>query len=576
MDSDVDNLLEFLLSKGQIPSFSFPLDTTVFAAESKSKRGKKHVVSHMARYSRDTKLAISELAPGQQRTVNGKKLEIGGLYFEYSRDPVNRASQFFSDFNLLSENRVSLCQNMHCGWISEDKISDLTETACPICLTSSDPELNKKNVKTYLMLKPEGFAPICVPHANGRPHHGLRVYNGTDYVRPISHKNTTKKSGRFSGRARLPAPDVNDISSGAPIWSGVNSWKGCNVFVAKDSTGGGLGTEFVLINTGPEEEGFEFCSSCGASMNPEHIQKFQYDHSRHFRPYIVQPKDYNSSGLSTEEKKKMEEGCPGVVATTSSNLPIALGLRFRTDIALFRFDLADQDGCNFDWTSPEFHGALMAFRDAIQTKLVEELGLMNREISAGYRLVSLDSNKFVDIFLYDSVSGGAGLVTQLEKITPNMEQFLDSTISHLDGRSCLENKACTRACVGCLLDFKNRIDHNVINRPLGWSIAQFFKDERIPSAIDFGLKPGGEVINRVDNALETYLTFMNDDSKSMVKKDPSGIILPSGEEWNLVSPFFKNRLDRKEMRIDYFELYPSEITDEFDVIGDEVNWSEFR
>ena len=76
MESDVDSLLEFLLSKGQIPSFSFPLDTTVFAAEAKNKKK----VSHMARYSRDTKLAISELAPGQQRTVNGKKMEVGPIF----------------------------------------------------------------------------------------------------------------------------------------------------------------------------------------------------------------------------------------------------------------------------------------------------------------------------------------------------------------------------------------------------------------------------------------------------------------------------------------------------------------
>ena len=70
METDAESLLEFLLSKGQIPSFSFPLDTTVFAAELMNK-GKK---SHLARYSRDTKLAVSELAPGQQRTVNGEKL----------------------------------------------------------------------------------------------------------------------------------------------------------------------------------------------------------------------------------------------------------------------------------------------------------------------------------------------------------------------------------------------------------------------------------------------------------------------------------------------------------------------
>ena len=32
METDAGSVLEFLLSKGQIPSFSFPLDSTMFAA----------------------------------------------------------------------------------------------------------------------------------------------------------------------------------------------------------------------------------------------------------------------------------------------------------------------------------------------------------------------------------------------------------------------------------------------------------------------------------------------------------------------------------------------------------------
>ena len=94
MQSDKESLIEFLISKGEIPSFSFPLDTTMFAAESKSRKR----LAHVARYSRDTKLALSELAPGQIRTVDGKRMKIGGLYFEYSRDRVNRAREFFDWF----------------------------------------------------------------------------------------------------------------------------------------------------------------------------------------------------------------------------------------------------------------------------------------------------------------------------------------------------------------------------------------------------------------------------------------------------------------------------------------------
>ena len=109
--------------------------------------------------------------------------------------------------------------------------------------------------------------------------------------------------------------------------------------------------------------------------------------NRHYRPYIVSGKDYGP--LDDELKRKIQHGCDGVEYKAEGELPVALVLRFRTDLILFRFELKpDNIEFQFDWTMPSFHGAVMGFRDALQFKLVEELGLMHREISAGYRLVT--------------------------------------------------------------------------------------------------------------------------------------------------------------------------------------------
>lgn len=562
METDANSVLEFLLSKGQIPSFSFPLDSTVFAAEVK---GKKEV-KHMARFSRDTKLAISELAPGQQRTVNGKKLELGGLYFEYTKDKVNRAQPFFDEFNKLIENRVSMCMNEFCGWVSENKRDNLTDEICPICINSDDPKLNKKNVKTYLILKPEGFSPICVPHANGAPQMGLPIDGNTPYVQPIFHKQVSKKPGRFSGKAQLPAPDINDISKGKPLFEFDKKWNGCKIYVAQESSNEGLGTDFVLINSGPDGEGFEFCERCGASLHEEHLKPHYNKHfpNRHYRPYIISHRDY--SLYSDEERKKLQHGCPGSAVSSQEDLPIALGLRFRTDLILFRFSLNPDGGKSiFDWSKPEFHGALMAFRDSLQVKLVQKLGLMNREISAGFRLVSSGVNNFVDIFLYDSVSGGAGLVSQVKNMNKEeMLEFLHDAVDHLDGRTCLEKKACSRACVGCLLDFKNKRDHDIINRPLGWSLSKFFQSNRTPCCYDYGLNIEGESINRLDNAIDSYSTFTGNKSTKLSKESDDVINTPSGKKWKIVSPLFDDDFLDDKMRIDTLEIFPEEIISDFD------------
>jgi hypothetical protein len=558
LQSDQNSLIEFLISKGESPSFSFPLDTTMFAAESKSKKR----MSHVARYSRDTKLAISELAPGQLRTVDGKKMKVGGLYFEYSRDKVRRAREFFETFFSLNSNKVSMCLNDYCGWVSQNKTDDLSDTECPICRYSSELVRSPNNVRTFRMLKPEGFAPICVPHDGGVARRDMST-GAAKFIRPIFHKQVTKNTSRFSGRARLPAPDVHDLSCGEPLWEGSSSWNRVSLYMPDDESEG-LGIEFVLVNTGPGGDGFEFCQDCGASLHPEHIEKVQVrgDTPRHFRPYIVQGKDI-ISGTDPDERRDIHRGCNGVRVPDDQDLPIGLGLRFRTDLVLFRLDM-NIDGQQFDWLTPDFHGSVCAIRDAIQSKLTEKLGLMNREIGAGFRLV-VDENehRFVDIYLYDSVSGGAGLVSQLREHLFELHELLDESMIHLEGSSCLEHRPCSRACVGCLLDFKNRIDHDTINRPLGWSLFQFLQDGRLPSGNDFGIHNGIR-LNRVEKAVRSYQTFVGEGSDIQQTEDET-IRLPNGEEWTLISPLFPENREENIMKIDSFEYFPEIILRQFNL-----------
>ena len=81
--------------------------------------------------------------------------------------------------------------------------------------------------------------------------------------------------------------------------------------------------------------------------------------------------------MDADVKKKIQHGCDGLPHETVNDLPIAMGLRFMTDLILFRFDITpDNQDFSFDWTMPSFHGAIMGFRDSLQIKLVEELELM--------------------------------------------------------------------------------------------------------------------------------------------------------------------------------------------------------
>ena len=163
----------------------------------------------------------------------------------------------------------------------------------------------------------------------------------------------------------------------------------------------------------------------------------------------------------------------------------------------------------------------------------------------------------VDVYLFDSVSGGAGLVSQIEQFVPHMEEALDEALEHLDGRSCLEGRACSRACVGCLLDFKNRIDHDTINRPLGWSLFRFLATNRSPEGHDFGMNETQE-INRVQLAVDAYGAFYGD-ANAVRLEDDGTVSTSSGDSWNVISPLFKEDIPTRKIRADTFEFFPDVI-----------------
>ena len=82
-----------------------------------------------------------------------------------------------------------------------------------------------------------------------------------------------------------------------------------------------------------------------------------------------------------------------------------------------------------------------------------------------------------NIFLYDNVSGGAGLVRRIG--TENVGKILNSTFDRLGGREC-ENGGCDRVCMNCLLDFRNQMEQDLLNRPLGFQLINNFRYDTIP------------------------------------------------------------------------------------------------
>jgi hypothetical protein len=187
-------------------------------------------------------------------------------------------------------------------------------------------------------------------------------------------------------------------------------------------------------------------------------------------------------------------------------------------------------------------GAVVALKEAFVTEATRELKLVEREIEAGYRHTSLPRedgaageetrDDYIDIYLFDSVSGGAGLVDLLSEQPEIMVQILDNVEIRLSGQNCVEDTPCQRACIKCLLDFRNAIDHDVMNRIHGYQLLQYLKEGGAPNPDDIGVPfnedrtPRQDLIERI-NRIEAALTVETVDSEEITGlESPTGSPIP--------------------------------------------------
>jgi hypothetical protein len=244
-----------------------------------------------------------------------------------------------------------------------------------------------------------------------------------------------------------------------------------------------MGIELIIVNSGFRDRGFYICPDCGRAEIQDPIRLL----SDHHRPYAI-----NIPRNSTPEEKKEANSLCG--ATPLGDLDqgegILLGAKFRSDLLSFRFKIEKplERGKHLV-VNHNFNGGLRAIKEALITEVQEEMKYVNREIGGGIRKFAQKSQKgnkkrveyFVDIFLYDQVSGGAGLVTQLADNLDLIPRIFNSVERRLSGEKCTSGKPCDRACVGCLLDFRNKREHSSLDRVYGRRILKWLKDGQPPT-----------------------------------------------------------------------------------------------
>ena len=117
--------------------------------------------------------------------------------------------------------------------------------------------------------------------------------------------------------------------------------------------------------------------------------------------------------------------------------------------------------------------AALSLAEALRLAVSKELDIEFSELIAGYRIRENEGGKYIDIFLYDALSSGAGYSVSL---ADNIETLLQKTEEIL---AC----DCDTACHKCLKHYGNQQVHGSLDRAAAMELLQWGRKGQIASDI---------------------------------------------------------------------------------------------
>jgi ATP-dependent helicase YprA (DUF1998 family)/rRNA maturation protein Nop10 len=207
----------------------------------------------------------------------------------------------------------------------------------------------------------------------------------------------------------------------------------------------------IMINKGVENRGFMVCSDCGAAMpgdDPEVLKNVA-------RPY---------------QQKNGKKKC-----SHANTVHVNLGYDFVTDMLVLEFAL--DDACidtrrdNNIW----LNRAAQSLAEAFRLVASKELDIEFSELMTGYRLRNNPKGTFVDLYLYDNLSSGAGYAVG---IADNINGLLEGVQALLEGCDCQS------ACNKCLKHYRNQHVHGMLDRFAALALLRWGTEGVRPEAIE--------------------------------------------------------------------------------------------
>jgi len=255
------------------------------------------------------------------------------------------------------------------------------------------------------------------------------------FAHPVSKEEGTSPDDQpaksYATRAKLTAPTPADAS----LWTQVNEH--IRVHYTRQ--------HLLVTNRGPRDEGYTYCTKCGL-IEPTALPKGVVGAS-HRKPY-VDVRDPN---------------CQGGGATKG----LVLGTDFITDVLLVSMSV--QPPLTLLPSLLATDVALRTMSEALTKAACARLELEANELQAEYRSALTPAGRDgleAEIYFYDTLPGGAGFAQRVGDL--GLVVFEDA-LRVLE--SCPED--CDRSCYRCLRSYKNKFEHDLLDRHVGASLLRF-------------------------------------------------------------------------------------------------------
>ena len=184
--------------------------------------------------------------------------------------------------------------------------------------------------------------------------------------------------------------------------------------------------------------------------------------------------------------------------------------------------------------------AACSLAEAMRLQTSDLLDIEITELNAGYRLLKGGQMTYADIYLYDSLSSGAGYSTEIAK---QIEELLNNV--ELSLKKC----KCKNACHECIKHYRNRSNHALLDRLAALELLEWAKTGKTAWVIS--IKKQQEIIKPLIGILGDYeievdfpadKTTINVSPKGShdnleLKVYPSMLVEPTGKDIIYVSDF---------------------------------------